>query len=58
MPQLGSAADDALMRIQNVDAVYIATPNTNHYQNATTCLKLGKHVLLEKCLDFLWIFIP
>ena len=31
-----------------VEAVYIATPNSMHYSNAMLCLKNGKHVLCEK----------
>jgi predicted dehydrogenase len=31
-----------------IDAVYIATPNQMHYENAKMCLMAGKHVLCEK----------
>ena len=31
-----------------VDAIYIATPNTLHYENCKLCLEHGKHVLCEK----------
>lgn len=31
-----------------IDAVYIATPNNMHYENAKMCLNAGKHVLCEK----------
>lgn len=31
-----------------IDAVYIATPNHLHYENAKMCLLAGKHVLCEK----------
>jgi len=31
-----------------IDAVYIATPNVFHFENALLCLEGGKHVLCEK----------
>lgn len=31
-----------------VEAVYIATPNSMHFSNAMLCLNNGKHVLCEK----------
>ncbi|KAK7056294.1 hypothetical protein VNI00_002847 [Paramarasmius palmivorus] len=33
---------------KNVDAVYIGTPHTYHYENALDAIKAGKHVLCEK----------
>ena len=32
----------------NIDIVYIATPNKFHFENAMMCLNAGKHVLCEK----------
>ncbi|KAI4148313.1 MAG: hypothetical protein LQ340_005142 [Diploschistes diacapsis] len=32
----------------NVDAIYVATPHSHHYQNVMLCLEHGKHVLCEK----------
>ena len=31
-----------------IDAIYIATPNSLHYEHACLCLNAGKHVLCEK----------
>lgn len=39
---------EALLADENVDAVYIATPNNLHFENAKMCLAAGKHVLCEK----------
>ena len=32
----------------NVDAIYVATPHSHHYQNVMLCLEHGKNVLCEK----------
>ncbi|RPD64412.1 NAD(P)-binding protein [Lentinus tigrinus ALCF2SS1-7] len=42
----GSYAD--VYADKNVDAVYIGTPHTLHYENALEALNAGKHVLCEK----------
>lgn len=39
---------EALLEDREVDAVYIATPNSMHYENCRQCLEAGKHVLCEK----------
>ncbi len=39
---------EALAADPEVEAVYIATPNTLHYENCKLCLEQGKHVLCEK----------
>ena len=31
-----------------MEAIYVATPNTLHYENCKLCLEQGKHVLCEK----------
>ena len=33
---------------EEVNAVYVATPNSMHYENCKMCLMMGKHVLCEK----------
>ncbi|MCL2378693.1 MAG: Gfo/Idh/MocA family oxidoreductase [Defluviitaleaceae bacterium] len=42
----GSYAEMAAAK--EIDAIYIATPNKFHYENAMLCLEGGKHVLCEK----------
>lgn len=39
---------EGMMADTDVDAIYIATPNTLHFENASMCLQAGKHVLCEK----------
>lgn len=38
--------------LQNVDAIYIASPHQTHYNYALAALENGKHVLCEKPLAF------
>lgn len=38
--------------LQNVDAIYIASPHETHYSYAKMAIKDGKHVLCEKPLTF------
>ena len=37
-----------MLRLQELDAVYIASPNALHFEQAMAALGAGKHVLLEK----------
>ena len=39
---------EALATDPEVEAIYIATPNTLHYENCKLCLEHSKHVLCEK----------
>ena len=39
---------DALARAPGIDAVYVASPTSEHARQATTLLRGGKHVLCEK----------
>lgn len=39
---------DDIASCDEVDAVYIATPNALHYEQALALVKAGKHVLVEK----------
>lgn len=37
-----------LVEDKNIDVIYIATPHSEHFENAMLCLKNGKNVLCEK----------
>lgn len=39
---------DGLLRSDEIDAVYIASPNSVHFEQALSAIRAGKHVLLEK----------
>lgn len=39
---------DEMARSPQIDAVYIATPNSLHAEQSLLCLRHGKHVLVEK----------
>lgn len=41
---------DALLSGPSVDVVYIASPNSLHYEQGTKALTAGKHVIMEKPL--------
>ena len=47
---IGAAYDDyrRMLDDPSIDAVYIATPHTMHFQNAVDAIEAGKHVLCEK----------
>ena len=42
------AGYDKLLADPDIDAVYIASPHTFHYQNTLDAIRAGKHVLCEK----------
>ena len=42
------AGYDSLLADPDIDAVYIASPHTLHFQNALDAIEAGKHVLCEK----------
>jgi predicted dehydrogenase len=44
------ASLDAVVRDGEVDAVHITTPNRFHFEQASACLRAGKHVMCEKPL--------
>lgn len=39
---------EELVRDENVDLVYIATPHSEHFENAKLCIAYGRPVLCEK----------
>lgn len=39
---------DEMLGDEKIDAVYIASPNSKHYEQAKMCLENGKHVICEK----------
>lgn len=39
---------EEMLRNENVDLVYLCTPNTFHYEQIKLCLSFGKHVICEK----------
>lgn len=39
---------EEMLSDENIDAVYIASPNSKHYEQAKQCLENGKHVICEK----------
>ena len=41
---------EELLKMDKVDAVYIATTHNFHYENIKACLMAGKHVLCEKSM--------
>lgn len=48
-PMLNFSEDlDELLQMSEVDFVIIGTPNHLHFEQAETCLRAGKHVMVEK----------
>lgn len=50
--QLGMATDDIEEFMENVDAVYVASPHETHYDYAKIALEHSRHVLCEKPMAF------
>ncbi len=48
--EINKAHTDFNSFVQDIDAVYIATPHNSHYEYAKKCLLAGKHVICEKPL--------
>jgi len=48
--EINKAYTDFNSFVQDIDAVYIATPHNSHYEYAKKCLLAGKHVICEKPL--------
>lgn len=46
----GSADFDAVLRRDDIDVVYIATPMSMHFEQAMAAIEAGKHVLVEKSM--------
>lgn len=49
IPAVFSCIDDMLL-MNDLDAIYIATPHNHHYPDGLKALSAGKHVLIEKPL--------
>ena len=41
---------DEMLADETIDAVYIATPHSHHYEHILLCLNAGKHVFSEKVM--------
>lgn len=50
--ELNIFTDDIEFFLENVDAVYIASPHETHFDYAKMALEYGKHVLCEKPMAF------
>ncbi len=50
--ELAMATDDIEKFMENIDAVYVASPHATHYDYVKTALEHGKHVLCEKPMVF------
>lgn len=50
--QLAMATDDIQKFMEDIDAVYVASPHETHYDYVKTALEHGKHVLCEKPVVF------
>ena len=39
---------EQMVQDENIDIIYVATPNSLHFEHAKLCLEANKHILLEK----------
>ena len=46
----GSDDLDAVLRRDDIDVVYVATPHSEHFTQAKAAIEAGKHVLVEKSM--------
>lgn len=46
--QVAYGSYEELVLDKDIEAIYIATPHTMHFENTMMCLEAGKHVLCEK----------
>lgn len=49
-PEIHTDVDEMLMRVDDLDAVDICVPHSQHHLLAVACLDEGKHVIIEKPL--------
>lgn len=43
---------EEMLKDENIDVIYIATPHSQHYENMKKAIGAGKHILCEKAITF------